>query len=198
MCAIPGCSKPVASRGWCNPHYQRWYRYGDPLVQKRIHGDDQQRFWSKVDKEHPSGCWLWTDKPGRLGYAQVRIGGRSGSFVLVHRWAYEHLVGPIPAGMTIDHQCHNRDTSCIGGPSCIHRLCVNPSHLEVATQRDNTLRSGGVSAVNARKTHCLKGHPFDEANTHFTKAGNRVCKICRLASLRAWRARAAQTSESAA
>jgi hypothetical protein len=172
-------------------HYQRWYRYGDPLEQRRIHGDDDRRFWSKVNMETANGCWMWTDVPGKHGYAQVRMGGRGGKFVLVHRWAYENLVGPIPEGLTVDHQCHNRDASCPGGDACEHRRCVNPDHLEAVSLRENTLRSGGASAVNARKTHCKRGHPFDEANTCISKDGNRSCRACRLAYVRAWRAKEA-------
>ncbi len=29
-CSIETCERPAVCRGWCNPHYQRWYRYGDP------------------------------------------------------------------------------------------------------------------------------------------------------------------------
>lgn len=31
VCAIEGCGKPALYRGWCNSHYLRWQRYGDPL-----------------------------------------------------------------------------------------------------------------------------------------------------------------------
>ena len=27
-CAYDGCNKAVISKGWCNSHYQKWYRYG--------------------------------------------------------------------------------------------------------------------------------------------------------------------------
>lgn len=30
-CAVDGCDKPVASRGWCHAHYARWRKYRDPL-----------------------------------------------------------------------------------------------------------------------------------------------------------------------
>lgn len=30
-CAVDGCENPAKTRGWCNAHYKRWYKYGDPL-----------------------------------------------------------------------------------------------------------------------------------------------------------------------
>lgn len=29
------------------------------------------------------------------------------------------------------------------------------------------------------KTHCVVGHPYDDANTHITKNGSRACRACR-------------------
>ncbi len=31
-CKIEDCARKAVCRGWCNPHYQKWYRLGDPLV----------------------------------------------------------------------------------------------------------------------------------------------------------------------
>lgn len=30
-CAVEGCESPVKTRGWCQRHYTRWRRYGNPL-----------------------------------------------------------------------------------------------------------------------------------------------------------------------
>src|SRR5690349_5100392 len=72
----------------------------------------------------PGGCVIYTGRERSRGYGGVSLGGRrEGS---AHRVAYELLVGAIPDGMTVDHVCHNRSTTCLGGPSCLHRRCVNP------------------------------------------------------------------------
>jgi len=34
-CKIESCLKDALSKGFCNPHYQSWYRYGDPLKSAR-------------------------------------------------------------------------------------------------------------------------------------------------------------------
>jgi hypothetical protein len=56
----------------------------------------------------------------------------------------------------------------------------------VATNRENVLAGVGRTAVNARRTHCKYGHPFDEENTYVNKYGQRCCRLCRARRSRAW------------
>lgn len=106
------------------------------------------------------GCWRWTGAFQNAGYGQY---GKPP--VLAHRWAYELHVGPIATGLVIDHLCRNR-------------WCVNPKHLEVVTLAENILRGESLPAKNKRKTHCPKGHPYDDENTYFTSQGWRICRSC--------------------
>jgi len=191
-CAIDGCDGARAGRGWCVKHYKRWTRHGDPLVgtkpaPDRLYGPPEVRFWALVDKTAPGGCWLWTANLDPHGYgrctATLREDGtrRSG---LAHRWAYEDTHGPIPDELPLDHVCHSNDKACPGGDTCPHRRCVNPAHLEPVPIRVNLLRGRTFQAANAAKTHCLHGHPFDEANTYRTPRGERQCRACSRASKR--------------
>lgn len=157
-CSIDDCGKPAKCRGWCDMHYWRWSKYGDPL---RVKKTAEERFWSKVDKNGPEGCWLWTDHLGRQGYADFWVPPRP---VKAHRFAYELLVGPIPEGLVIDHLCSVRH-------------CVNPAHLEAVTQRVNVLRSTNHVAAQAVATHCKRGHEFTPENTYMHR-GKRDCRTC--------------------
>lgn len=120
-----------------------------------------RRFWAKVDAG--GDCWDWTAGGIPNGYGMFRAWPDRNQ-VLVHRLVWEMLVGPIPAGFEIDHLCRNR-------------RCVNPDHLEPVAQRENLMRSGAWSAVNARKIACAQGHPYTAENTRIYR-GRRHCRAC--------------------
>jgi hypothetical protein len=181
-CEIPGCDEETHARGWCQKHYWRWKRHGDPLIETVIVGDHQRRFWSKVDKNGPvpkgrpdlGPCWVWG------GGIVAGSNGGYGTFQVskykakkAHRVAYEWEAGPIPEGMTLDHLCHNDDGSCPGGRACLHRRCVRPSHLEPVTAGVNSGR------VKNRKEACVNGHRFDEQEYQRFSGPYRLCVVCR-------------------
>jgi HNH endonuclease len=125
----------------------------------------RDRLLKQITADPDSDCWLWTGYVDPAGYASIRVGGGGSAELTVQRAAYQLFVGPIPEGLTIDHLCRVRH-------------CANPEHLEAVTMRENTLRGDTLPARNAAKTHCLRGHPFDEANTGF-QPGGRYCLTCK-------------------
>jgi hypothetical protein len=118
-------------------------------------------------------CWEWDSKKNNRGYG-VFWNGTKG--VLAHRFAYEMWVGPIPAGLQLDHLCRNRG-------------CVRPDHLEPVTNQENGLR-GQASEVTrmrrAEQTHCAYGHPLPEERNGENK---RMCRPCIARRSREYRAR---------
>ena len=124
-CTIEGCARPHAARGYCDLHYRRLRRYGDPLSSgSRIVGDHIARFWVKVAPPDESECWRWLGSPTANGYGQMSLGSDK---IYAHRFSYETLVGPIPPGLQLDHLCRVR-------------ICVSPAHLKPVTSRENVTR----------------------------------------------------------
>lgn len=131
ICSIAGCGVKSKARGWCNKHWYRWYRNGDPEKRLHLRGDGlEARLWFRVTKS--SACWEWGGTVDSSGYGAITHENRTLS---VHRLAYELQVGAIPDGLVIDHLCHNR-------------VCVRPEHLRPVTRKQNTENHSGISKVN--------------------------------------------------
>jgi hypothetical protein len=132
-------------------------------------------FWSRVARSGSDQCWPWT--AGRLssGYGRFHSGGKAGR---AHVLAWELAFGPVDSDKHLDHQCHNSDSTCLGAAACLHRRCVNPAHLELTTLVTNVMRGQSPFAVNARKTHCKRGHELTGDNVAPTSAGGRRCAVC--------------------
>lgn len=167
-CTVPGCGREHDSQGLCHGHYAAWKRTGTwPTALLKQYGPAAaaERFWEKVEKG--DGCWLWQ--------GATDGGARYGSFLYEGRVQRAHRVSlalagtTVPDDMDVDHLC--RVT-----------LCVRPDHLEVVTHRTNVLRGESLQAINATKTHCPAGHPYDEANTYVMPGGGRACRACNRAT----------------
>lgn len=129
-----------------------------------------ERLLEKV-RHDANGCWTWTGNTHASGYPKIKVDGRQ---TQAHRASYVAHVGPIPAGLQLDHLCRNRS-------------CVNPAHLEAVTARENTMRADGPTAVNARRMCCIHGHPLSGDNliVRFVSGRRRRdCQICRKANNR--------------
>lgn len=107
---------------------------------------------------HPTlgPCWLCRNKPDNWGYCRIRVAEKS---VPAHRWAYTVFVGPIPDDLDVDHLCRNP-------------RCMRPAHLEAVTRAENNRRR------SAAKTHCPRGHSYDDVNTYRRPDGARDCRVC--------------------
>ena len=137
----------------------------------------EQRFWPRVIED--GECWLWTGA-GHPGYGRFQPVSGEHRSVQAHRYTYELIVAEIPADLVLDHLCRVRS-------------CVNPFHLEPVPNVENVLRGISPHALNASKTHCIRGHEFNEANTYINSRGGRVCRPCGAAKVAAYRSRRASS-----
>lgn len=108
---------------------------------------DAERFWPKVDKNGPGGCWIWKGAMKRGGYGLFAVKDRKKKLIAAHRFSYELVHGRFPEDINPrDHSvCHR----------CDNPPCVNPAHLFVGTYQDNT---------NDRVAK--KRHHYGERNFH--------------------------------
>ena len=111
------------------------------------------------------GCWNWTGALQKDGYGVCNRFGQS----LAHRAVYLMKNGSISNELEIDHLCRNRK-------------CVNPWHMEQVTHQENTSRSIFLRERhrNGKKTHCIRGHEFNEQNSFIENYNGKIMRKCRV------------------
>lgn len=122
-------------------------------------------FFRHVDVD-PDGCWLWRGYRNRdgNGYGLFWFDGRLQPAI---RFACKMVWG-LRDDEEPDHLCRVM-------------ACVNPWHLEPVTRRENLRRANSPAGLNARKTHCVRGHLLDGDNLLPAQRRGypiRVCRAC--------------------
>lgn len=161
-CDIAGCPDLRARRKWCNKHYRRWMRHGNPSAGNTEQGASSKYFEEKIllrtDK-----CIEWPFTRDIRGYGVI-----SRKFK-VHRLALEKAVGLPPVGKPkAVHKC--------GNPSCF-----NVRHLEWGATRidynsimtHKMTNSREYASWAAMKQRCHK--PSNEAYEDYGGRGIKVC-----------------------
>lgn len=162
VCEVASCDLPIRTRGYCNKHYKRFLKYGDPEGEPKKPTPDE-RFVSKIEKLD-NGCWQWSGTTINTGYGKFVVKKKQ---YLAHRYSYEMHKGTIPDGLVLDHLCRNR-------------LCVNPDHLEAVTNEENLYRGVGFRILNGMDGSCVNGHKYTEENTYYNPNNprDRRCRQC--------------------
>lgn len=119
--------------------------------------------WLANTTTNERGCLLFQGCL-RNGYARsaVRENGVT-RYVSVHIEVYIAQNGEYDRTLDLDHLCRNRN-------------CINSDHLEPVTRQVNVIRGEGVTAVNALKTRCVRGHELSADN--LVQDRGRRCLVC--------------------
>lgn len=127
ICSIEGCTNPVLRMGWCNAHFCRWKRGGNPLGKRRMRFEASNWLEAHVNHEERNECLKWPfNYYTNNGYGIVNYKGFTTSASRT-MCILAHGDPPFPKARAM-HTCHKG-----------HEGCVNPNHLKWGTNSDNQM-----------------------------------------------------------
>ena len=77
----------------------------------------ETRFWNKVDKTNPDGCWEWKGSRNKWNYGKITVEGKS---IGTHVIAWKLINGDFPKELEVLHHCDNPP-------------CCRPDHYTIST-----------------------------------------------------------------
>ena len=133
-----GCGKRTAISAYT--HRPRGWVKGEPRAYVKGHngtGIARGPDYAVRDTGYGTPCWVWLKTVNDQGYG---VTFRDRDYRAAHVAYYERVVGAVPDGLELDHLCRVRP-------------CVNPTHLEPVTHKENMVRAivathvPGISAL---------------------------------------------------
>jgi hypothetical protein len=143
-CSIPDCDNRQVARGWCDKHWKRWRKHGDPMVRPGEYStespDGTPETWLPVVgyegwyevSDHGRVRRVAGATAGRLlagfsfnGYVRVPL-TRHGQMehYFVHQLVLAAFVGPCPDGLVCNHKDGDKANN-------------RPANLEWVTHQEN-------------------------------------------------------------
>lgn len=122
-CSVLDCARPKKCRGFCENHYRRFLKYGDPLLGGTSPGAPM-KLVQEVIQSNTDECIIWPFNRSLSGYAHIAFRGSSTNPCRLI-CAAVHGDPPTPE--------HHAAHSCGHGSDA----CVNPRHLRWKTPKEN-------------------------------------------------------------
>jgi hypothetical protein len=124
-CSVFGCEKQAKISGYCQSHYSRWYRHGDPLAGRTPQGTVREWLENVAIPYDGDGCLSFPFARMKSGHGH--ISERAHGTSLAHVYVARRVLGPKPDGHECCHSCGNG-----------HLGCCTPKHLRWGTRAENT------------------------------------------------------------
>lgn len=102
----------------------------------KIQQKDIIRFYSKINIDYETGCWIWKCQQKDNGYGRFYFNGK---YYTAHRFNYALTFGSIPKELFGCHMCDQKS-------------CVNPYHIWMGTHEQNM-----KDMVNKKRSAILLG-----------------------------------------
>lgn len=169
-CSVAECDRSAVAKGWCNLHYHRWRKWGDPLTTyyrescsiEHCGRPNLARSWCSLHY----GRWQSHGDPLATSIIRGDDEARLWSKVDASGDCWEWIGGLTQTGyakLKVNSKTrlgHRLVWELLVGPIpdgltldhlCRNRACVNPDHLEPVSVAVNVMRGYGAAAQKKRQ-----------------------------------------------
>lgn len=123
LCSVEGCGKNKVKKGFCDNHYWRWRKHGDPLAGPTVRGTPVRWLKDRVNYSEDQ-CLIWPFYTTKSGYGSVSFNSKQ---MFAGRAMCFLAYGPPP---TENHEAAHSCGNGAGG-------CVHPKHIRWTTPVEN-------------------------------------------------------------
>lgn len=138
-CAVANCKNDVIARGLCHKHYKRWQINGHTGITNGKGCTDPHERFRFLTKREANGCLEWQGPMGNSGYGQTKW---RRVYFSAHKFSWTLHKGAVPDGLFVCHRCNNK-------------RCVDPDHLYLGTQSQNTQDAIASGLIKTGERHPL-------------------------------------------
>ena len=139
ICPVQDCGKRVVARGYCEKHWHRFMRFGDPNIIGRTEAGATTRFIQELLSRNTDECIKWpffiSENPG---YGTATWNGRRMGH---HRAVCLAKHGPAPF------------KKADAAHACGSKWCANPKHISWRTRSDNIWDNARHGVMPLGETH---------------------------------------------
>ena len=127
----------------------------------KIRNRQLQKFYSCFTVGPPDACWMWTGGVikgsgyGRASWISVSVRSKKIYYIGAHQLAWCLHNGVEVDAIPMDPTSPTRRMSVCHSDACVSKLCVNPAHLRLDTNRENFR---DFSRIGRRSAVIKKGH----------------------------------------
>lgn len=125
MCNVTGCEKKIFGHGYCNAHYKKWRKYGNP-EHGRVNAPagEPMKFIEDNIGFDGDDCLIWPYCKDRYGNISTFDGFKKSTMPASRMMCLAAHGKPPSADHHAAHECGNAH-------------CVNPTHLSWKTPKEN-------------------------------------------------------------
>ena len=156
LCSVDGCDKPSLAKAYCERHYRRFKRHGDPEGGKAAHGELRRWIDDVALPYVGDDCLIWPFGRHKDGYAQGRYPGLTTGRAYRAICQLVHGAPPTP-DYEAAHICGQGRAGCVA-----------PGHLTWKTKRDNEADRAVHGTIMRGSSH---------SNSRLTESDVRVIRL---------------------